>query len=438
MTKSKGFGYNPVLPSDVYIPDGEPHVFGDRLYVYGSMDSAESNSYSSTFYHVVSTDDMMNWCVHDESFNITDVPWAYKKQKEKYYTVDMGLRNPTPQYRKLLREMHIPLGLIPKFLRPKSINFGAFVKKKMLFAPDCVEKDGEYYLYFCLSDFSEGVAVSDRPEGPFRSATRLPCNGIDPAVFLDDNGKVYYYWGQFRPSAVCLNEDMVSFDEKKVVSHVVTEEEHGFHEGSSMRKINGLYYYIYPCVFRNEKPTCLAYATSENPLGPFKYRGIIIDNSKCDPKSWNIHGSIQQFHGQWYVFYHRSSDNSRAHRRLCVEKITVQPDGTIDEVKPTSIGAGKPFAINERIEGVRACEVEGGAYISKNELIMCDKSSAIFRYAEWDCPVVAKLETEGNGTVKIYADGKTLEECGKGIHEIELKASGDIKIKSIVFGKKSK
>lgn len=88
MIESNGFGYNPVLPPDVYVPDGEPHVFGDRLYVYGSMDSAESNSYSSTFYRVVSTDDMMNWCVHDQSFHIKDVPWANKKQKEKQQTAE--------------------------------------------------------------------------------------------------------------------------------------------------------------------------------------------------------------------------------------------------------------------------------------------------------------------------------------------------------------
>lgn len=118
-----------------------------------------------------------------------------------------------------------------------------------------------------------------------------------------------------------------------------------------MRKRNGIYYYVYPCVFRNGRPTCLAYATSKSPLGPFQYRGIIIDNAKCDPESWNIHGSIEEFHGQWYVFYHRSSGNCRANRRLCVEKIFFNDDGTIGEVKMTSQGAGDPFALGEQIEG---------------------------------------------------------------------------------------
>ena len=78
---------------------------------------------------------------------------------------------------------------------------------------------------------------------------------------------------------------MVFFDDENVVHRIVTGEEHGFHEGSPLRKRNGIYYYVYPCVYRDKKLTCLAYATSKSPLGPFTYQGIIIDNAKCDPKS---------------------------------------------------------------------------------------------------------------------------------------------------------
>lgn len=95
----------------------------------------------------------------------------------------MGLKNPTPVYRQLLKEMHIPLGLIPKSVRPQNIDFGAFVPNKhLLYAPDCAFKNGKYYLCFCMSDYSEGVATSDSPEGPFRNPVRLPCGGIDPAI----------------------------------------------------------------------------------------------------------------------------------------------------------------------------------------------------------------------------------------------------------------
>ena len=78
----------------------------------------------------------------------------------------------------------------------------------LLFAPDCIEKDGKYYLYFCMTDDSEGVAVSDRPEGPFTDPVQLPCGGIDPAIFIDDDGQAYYYWGQLF-HGVKLNEDMI-------------------------------------------------------------------------------------------------------------------------------------------------------------------------------------------------------------------------------------
>ena len=95
----------------------------------------------------------------------------------------------------------------------------------------------------------------------------------------------------------------ISFDEGAVVHDLVTEEEHYFHEGSSMRKIRDTYYYVYADMERG-KPTALGYSTGKSPLGPFTYRGIVIDNDHCDPESWNNHGSIECVNGQWYVFYH--------------------------------------------------------------------------------------------------------------------------------------
>ncbi len=427
-------GRNPVLPPDICIPDGEAHVFDGKLYVYGSNDVG-SEGYCSEAYHVAYTSDMRSWKVGAKSLDGKDIPWPQDRHKKKYYIVDMGLKDPTPGYRQLLKEMHIPLGLMPKFLRPQKIDFGSFVpNKNLLYAPDCACKDGKYYLYFCMGDYSEGVAVSDHPEGPFRDPLRLPCSGIDPAVFIDDDGSAYYYWGQFRANAVKLNGDMVSFDENTVVKGIVTEEEHGFHEGSSMRKRNGIYYYVYPCIYRNGRPTCLAYATSVSPLGPFTYRGIIIDNAKCDPESWNIHGSIEAFHGQWYVFYHRCSKNARSNRRLCVEKIYFNDDGTIDEVKMTSQGAGEPFALDERIEGWRACEVEGGAYIDGTDLIMKAGSSAVIRYLMCQCtPRKMRVEAEGNGELAVMLNGKSLENAQSGLNEVRLTATGELTVHAIRF-----
>ena len=165
---------------------------------------------------------------------------------------------------------------------------------------------------------------------------------------------------------VKLNEDMISFDEGAVVHDLVTEEEHYFHEGSSMRKIRDTYYYVYADMERG-KPTALGYSTGKSPLGPFTYRGIVIDNDHCDPESWNNHGSIECVNGQWYVFYHRCSRGTQRYRRLCAEPITINPDGTINEVKMTSQGVGTPFAPGETMMGYQACELQGKVYIGVEE-----------------------------------------------------------------------
>ncbi len=433
MIEFNSLGRNPVLPNDVCIPDGEAHVFGNRLYVYGSYDVGE-REYCSEIYRVASTNDMLTWTVGEKSFDGKDVEWACKKIKKQYYIKDMGLKNPTPFYRKMLNDMHVPLKFIPKPLRPNMINFGLFTQNtNLLFAPDCCEKNGRYYLYFCMADYSEGVAVSDSPYGPFENPVRFPVGGIDPAVFIDDDGSAYYYWGQFRANAVKLNDDMTSFDEKNIVENVVTEEEHGFHEGSSMRKRGNTYYYVYPCIYRHERPTCLAYAIGNSPLGPFKYQGIIIDNIKCDPQSWNIHGSIEEFNGQWYVFYHRCSGNKKMHRRLCVEKIYFNEDGTIDEVKMTSQGAGEPFAVGETIEGWRACEVDGGAYVDGTELVMCDGSSAIIRYANISDNSSFKIEAQGDGEISVYAGDTLLSDAKSGLYEIKLICKRNLRVRSITL-----
>ena len=285
-------------------------------------------------------------------------------------------------------------------------------RKPALFAPDCISRNGKYYLYFCTDDDSEGVAVSDRPECPFGDARQLPCGGIDPAVFVDRDGQAYYYWDQIHARGVPLNEDMVSFDSNKIVGNLVTEEEHYFHEGSSLRRIGNTYYYIFADVERG-RPTSLGYATSDTPLGPFRYRGIIIDNAECDPKSWNNHGSIEYFRGQWYVCYHRSTRNSRTRRRLCMEKIEILEDGTIPEVKMTSQGIGKPFTAGEKIWGYQACGLRGKVFIDTDEVYgekltgIHRRDEMIFRYLQGK-PIYrhVKLETRGSGELEILLDGR--------------------------------
>ena len=403
---------NPILPLEYHVPDSEGHVMPDgKLYVYGSFDDRE-DVYCSEKYHVVSTTDMEHWIIHEESLNGNQIPWFNNPVAPKYPGIDWS--HPTPFIQKMIqRDLENGVDMKAKFEEEEKRE-----KPALLFAPDCLERNGKYYLYFCMPDDSEGVAMSDRPEGPFTNPIQLPCGGIDPAIFIDDDGQAYYYWGQLFSHGVKLNEDMISFNRDEIVDDLVTEEEHFFHEGSSMRKIGDTYYYVYADMERG-KPTSLGYSTSKSPMGPFTYRGIIIDNDGCDPASWNNHGSIECVNGQWYVFYHRCSRGVQQHRRLCIEKIEILEDGTIPEVKMTSQGIGEPFAPREVIKGYQACEMSGSVYIGVNE----DAGSAeeypevlmnisvgdevMFRYVkseqEWKA---IEILYSGAGKIQVYMNEK--------------------------------
>lgn len=307
---------NPFLPNSQHVPDSEAHVFNDRLYIYGSYDIPGHIGYCSGQYKVFSTDDMELWEDHGVSFRIEQTG-------------------------------------IPTFLC----------------APDC-EKIGEkYYLFYCCNGGREGVAVSDRPEGPFVDAQPIPHadgDGIDPAIFVDDDGQAYYYWGQFRLRGAKLGPDRKSIVEETFHPCLLDEYADGFHEGSSMRKRGDTYYLVYSDISRG-KATCLAYATGKSPLGPFKKRGVIIDNVACDKGSWNNHGSICEYKGQWYVFYHRSSRGDRFSRRACVEPIYFDEEGLIPEVCMTTQGAGGPIPAATELEAWRACFLNGNAYTWQEE-----------------------------------------------------------------------
>lgn len=391
---------NPILPLDVHVPDSEAHVMPDgKLYVYGSYDLLE-DVYCSEEYHVVSTPDMENWTVHEISLEGRDVSWFNDPDAPKYPGIDWS--HPTPFILKMIeRDKENSVDMKAEFEKNADKP-----KPPLLFAPDCLERDGKYYLYFCMSDDSEGVAVSDKPEGPFGEMRQLPVGGIDPAIFIDDDGSVYYYWGQLFSHGVKM-DDMLTLDRGKIVDDLVTEEEHFFHEGSSMRRIGDKYYYVYADMERG-KPTSLGYSTSNSPMGPFTYRGIIIDNDGCDPASWNNHGSIECFNGRWYVFYHRCSRGMQQHRRLCIEKIAIMPDGSIPEVKMTSQGIGDPFAPGEEIFGYQACGVTGKCFIGlggpymEQLMNISDGDTAVFRYVRSDKAYSSiTIEASGSGVVEV-------------------------------------
>lgn len=313
---------NPLLPRYFFMPDAEARVMPDgRLYLYGSQDISGEKGYCSKEYHVFSTDDpkLEKWIDHGVSVSNT--------------------------------------------LENAAIPFEPDVK---LYAPDCIYRDGKYYLYVCGATKFEVVMESDNPEGPFTNVRQIigaNGDGIDPAAFVDDDGQAYYFWGQFRLKGAKLKEDMATLDSDSIKDSILTEMEHGFHEGASIRKNGGKYYMVYTDV-SSGRATRLSYAMADSPLGPYKKGGTIIDNIYCDPKTWNNHGSIECFCGQWYVFYHRSSQNSRTSRRVCVEPIYFNEDGTINKVEMTSQGASSPVNGFDKIDASVACRMKGNVYIS--------------------------------------------------------------------------
>lgn len=311
---------NPIVPPGVYIADPSARVWSDgKLYVYGSLDES-TQYYCSHKHHVLSTSDLKSWEITENAF------------------FSRGEKDQVPY------------------------------SDKEIYAPDCQYKDGTYYLYYCQPDrkASEGVATSNSPTGPFMDGKKMKLAGIeeiDPAVFIDDDGQAYYLWGQFQAKIAKLKSNMTEIDTSTIITDLVTENEHHFHEGSFMVKRNGIYYLIYADMSRGNRPTCIGYSTSRSPLGPFKYGGVIVDNDHCDPATWNNHGSIVEYNDQWYVFYHRSTHNSRMMRKACVEPIYFNDDGSIDEVEMTSQGAGKPLDPFEKVDAERACQLFGNVRI---------------------------------------------------------------------------
>jgi beta-xylosidase len=315
-----GMAQNPISPAGIYIADPAAHAWDDgKLYVYGSVDETV-DYYCSHRHHVLSTNDMITWTLHENVF-------ASKGEGDEVAYSD-----------------------------------------SLLYAPDCQYKDGKYYMYYTLNSprNTEGVATSTSPAGPFKDGQNIELHGhnqIDPAVFLDDDGTAYYIWGQFTAKMAILKPGMKEIDPATIRDSIVTEEEHFFHEGGYLVKRNGIYYFIYAHMGRAGRPTCIAYATSDAPMGPYEYGGVIVDNDHSDPSVWNNHGSIVEYNGQWYVFYHRSTHNSVMMRKACVEPIYFNPDGSIDEVEMTTQGAGPPLPASSIIDAERACLLYGNVRI---------------------------------------------------------------------------
>lgn len=379
---------NPYLPGWEYIPDGEPRVFGERVYVYGSHDRVDSESFCDYKLKVWSASiyDLEHWVCHGDIF---------RTSSEGGHSVDVDW------------------------------------SKEELYAPDVVEKDGKYYLYAYIVKSKGCVAVSDCPEGPFHLLSQYQYNipnhydqgtFIDPGVLVDDDGRVYIYCG-FEGSYMCeLNPDNMYevVDGTYQTDIIPVEEPFGFFEACSPRKVGSTYYLIY-----SPKRGCrLAYATSDSPTGPFTYRGYIIDNG-VDYPGGNNHGSICQINGQWYIFYHRMTNGSIMSRRGCVERIEILPDGSIPAVEMTSLGFSKSLNPYEVTLADTVCVLKGEALVTEFDLFTrvitnitegCVMGWKYYDFGEdytgEEILFAAKLQPRGcHGRIRICIDGET-EEIG--------------------------
>jgi hypothetical protein len=200
-----------------------------------------------------------------------------------------------------------------------------------------MKRNGMYYFYF-PADYQIGVSTSEKPDGPFRDALGKPLitrmesgvEAMDPTIFIDDDGIPWlYYGGHSTAGIVKLKEDMITRD-----GDIIPLQLEGFSEGIWVHKYDGVYYFSYPMdITRDGKINqLLVYSTSSSPIGPFEFKGIILDN-----RSRNVHHSILKIQDQFYLFYHIEGP-SPYERQVCIEYLNHDEKGDIIPLDMTSEG----------------------------------------------------------------------------------------------------
>lgn len=309
------YAENPIVQT-CYTTDPAPMVSGDRLYVYTGHDEDNADFFWMQEWRVYSTEDMVNWTDHGSPLAIEDFSWADDRA----------------------------------------------------WAPQCVERNGKFYLYVPIHSkisgtMAIGVAVGDSPTGPFKDAIGAPLadgswDYIDPTVFIDDDGQAYLYWGNPRLYYVKLNDDMISFSgnimqvdqspesfgEPKFVPMEADKKYFStYTEGPWFFKRNGKYYMVYAA---GGIPEHIGYSMSDYPTGPWKYKGVIMP--QCETNSFTNHPGIIDYKGKSYFFYHTGKlpGGGGFARSIAVEPFEYNSDGTIPEIIPTDKGASAIGTLN--------------------------------------------------------------------------------------------
>ena len=291
---------NPIFPG--WYADPEPRIFEGRYWVYPTYSAAYDDQ---TFFDAFYSDDLVYWTKVERILEMKDISWA----------------------------------------------------RRAMWAPSPIERNGRYYYYFAANDIQSneelggiGVAVADRPEGPFRDALGKPlidqfyhgAQPIDPHVFIDDDGQAYLYYGGWKHcNVVKLNEDMVSiapFSDGEVYKEITPE---NFVEGPCMIKREGKYYFMWAEGGWGGPDYSVGYAVSDSPLGPFVREAKILQQDPEVATGAGHHGVIQiPGEDEWYIVYHRRplSETAANHREVCIDRMEFDSEGRIRPVKLTFEG----------------------------------------------------------------------------------------------------
>ncbi len=286
---------NPIV--DGWYADPDMAIYEGRYWVYPTTSKRyEEQTYLDAF----SSSDLVTWTKHPNVLTTAAIPWA----------------------------------------------------RRALWAPAPVQRNGKYYLYFAANDIQSnaerggiGVAVADRPEGPYRDAIGRPLidrfvNGaqpIDQDVFIDDDGQAYMYYGGWRhANVVKLNPDMVSlgtFPDGSTFKEITPA---NYTEGSLMFKRNGTYYLMWSEGGWTGPDYSVSYATASSPTGPFRKIGQVLAQDPAVARG-SGHNTVVNVPGTdiWYIFYHRRplSETDGNSRALAYDRMVFNADGTIRPVR---------------------------------------------------------------------------------------------------------
>ena len=366
--------FNPYMPINEYVPDGEPHVFGDRVYVYGSHDKENGEAFCMLDYVCYSApvDNLCNWkyegVIYEaknepnyERFPYMFAPDVVQGNDGKYYLYYSSARHyPDCSYVMSVAVCDTPAGKF-EFLGYVRNPDGTPMTDGVIFDPGIMNDGGTIRLYYGMQwDFEEKMEPEDaitQQMGMFRKTREQVVNGGE---------------GVMGAYTVELCDDMLTIKHKPYrilprYTKGTAFEGHQFFEASSMRKIGSKYYFIYSSFNGHE----LCYATSDYPDRDFTYRGVIVSNGDIGingrreedklMRTGNNHGGIEKINGEWYVFYHRHTTKTELSRQGCAEKIEILPNGEIPQVEITSCGLnGGPLVAKGAYPSVICCNLTNG------------------------------------------------------------------------------